>query len=127
VLAAADPDRAERLAQSITSEMKACALAVAADAMAVTDPQQAARLSADAEHVAQSMADDRGKPVVLGFLAQILAVADPDRAERLAAYAERLVHLITDPNERTLALATIADILIHGEDRQMAPSITVLS
>ena len=141
--------------------MKACLLAVAAEAMAATGPQQAARLSADAEHVVQSMTDDPVKAVFLGFLAQILALTDPDRAERLAAdaerlaqsftdepwkaevleyvarplavmhpdRAERLVHSITDPNERTLALATIADILIHGEDRQMAPSssITVLS
>jgi hypothetical protein len=158
VLAVTDPVRAERLARSITSEMQAFLLAVAAEAMTATEPEQAARLSADAEHVVQSMTDDPLKAVLLGFVAQILALADPDRAERLAAdaerlaqsntdepskaevleqvarslalmhpdRAERLVHSITDPNERTLALANIADILIHGEDRQMAPSSSVV-
>jgi hypothetical protein len=138
--------------------MQAFLLAVAAEAMTATEPEQAARLSADAEHVVQSMTDDPLKAVLLGFVAQILALADPDRAERLAAdaerlaqsntdepskaevleqvarslalmhpdRAERLVHSITDPNERTLALANIADILIHGEDRQMAPSSSVV-
>jgi hypothetical protein len=157
-MAVTDPVRAERLARSITSEMQAFLLAVAAEAMTATEPEQAARLSADAEHVVQSMTDDPLKAVLLGFVAQILALADPDRAERLAAdaerlaqsntdepskaevleqvarslalmhpdRAERLVHSITDPNERTLALANIADILIHGEDRQMAPSSSVV-
>ncbi len=45
-MAATDPDRAERIAQSITSkDSKASALASVAGAMAATDPDRAERLA----------------------------------------------------------------------------------
>jgi hypothetical protein len=52
-LAATDPDRAERSAQSIPGKApKASALTVVAGALAATDPDGAARLRADAESIA---------------------------------------------------------------------------
>jgi pimeloyl-ACP methyl ester carboxylesterase len=58
-LAATDPDRALRVAQSITDESsKATALAAVAGALAATHPDRAARLLSDAERIAQSITTD---------------------------------------------------------------------
>jgi hypothetical protein len=126
-VAATDPQRAarlsadaERVVQSMTDDPdKAEFLGILADRLALADPDRAERLAADAERLAQSITDEPSKASVLERVARSLAVMDPDRAERL-------VHSITGPNERTLALATIADTLIHGEDRQMAPSSSIV-
>jgi hypothetical protein len=107
--------------------MKVYALAASAEAMAATDPPQAARLSADAERVVQSMADDPDKAEFLAFLAQILALADPDRAERLAADAERLAQSITDEPSKASALESVArSLAVMDPDRaeRLVASIT---
>jgi Caspase domain len=119
-LATTDPDRAERLAQSISSELKAFGLCAVAEAVAAADPDRAARLAADAEYVAQSITDEAERASALESVAKALAITDPDRAERLA-------QSITSPHAKALALAAIADIWIHGSDRMIAPSVTVVT
>jgi hypothetical protein len=91
-----------RAAQSITGEgAKAQALVTIADAVAATDSGRAARLTDDAERLAQSIPDPAVKAAALTAVVQGLATADPDRAERLA-------RAITDPGYRAPALAAVA-------------------
>ncbi|HZI76322.1 MAG TPA: TIR domain-containing protein, partial [Gemmatimonadales bacterium] len=95
-LAAADPDRAERIARSITSYSdKARALADIAGTLAATHPDHAARLLADAERIALSITSDSDKVRALADIAGTLAATDPDRAERIAAEAERVTQSVT--------------------------------
>ena len=63
-LAASDPDRAERIAQSITTkDGKADALAAVAEALAASDPDRA-------ERIAQSITDEFFKAMALASIAQ---------------------------------------------------------
>lgn len=79
----ADPDRAVRLAHTITKNyFKARALANIARALAATDPDRAARLIADAERLAQSITSKAEKDDVFASLANAVAATDPDRAQR---------------------------------------------
>jgi hypothetical protein len=57
VLAATDPDRAERIARSITKNRQASALSDVAVVLAATDPDRAAQLLTDAEDMARSSTD----------------------------------------------------------------------
>jgi hypothetical protein len=68
---------------------KASALADIAVALAANPWDRAARLIADAEGVAQSLAKERPKASALADIAVALAATDPDRASRLIADAER--------------------------------------
>ena len=87
-LAATDPDRAERIARSITlGDKQALALASVAKARAATDSDRA-------ERIAQSIADVSAK-------ARVLAATDPDRAERIA-------QSITDVSAKARVLASVA-------------------
>jgi hypothetical protein len=71
-VAATDPDHAERIARSITSEdWKARALAGIAGVLAATDADGATWLSADAERVAQSIARESWRVEAL------VAIAEP--------------------------------------------------
>ncbi len=138
LLAAVDPDRAERVAQSIAYEnVKASALASVATALAALDPDRAARLLAEAERIARSITDENSKARALANVAKALAAIDPDRAERLAQSitdenskasalsdvakalaamdpdrAERLAQSITDENSKARALANVAEALV---------------
>ena len=127
-LAATDPDRAERIAQSITREKeKALALTAVAKALAATDPDRAARLIADAERSAQSITDEYGKAIALTAVAEALAATDPDRAARLIADAERSAQSITHEDKKDLALTAVAGALAATDpDRaeRIAHSIT---
>ena len=59
-VSASDPDRAECIAQSITDErLRGSALIDMATAVSASDPDRAARLTTDAERVAQSITDER--------------------------------------------------------------------
>jgi hypothetical protein len=60
-------------------------------------------------------------------VAELLALADPARSARLAAEAERVVQSTTSPHAKALALALIADIWIHGVDRMIAPSSSIVT
>jgi hypothetical protein len=122
-LAAADPDRAERLAQSIpfTGLLKDDALGCLAQALIGTDPDRALRLAWSitdenlkgyelaglaiglaatepdrAERVARSLPANYWKAEALTGLAATLAATDPDRAVRLLSEAERLARSLTD-------------------------------
>jgi len=121
-LAATDPDRAERVAQSITNEeSKAGVLGDIAGKLAAIDPGSAARLGADAERAAHSLAlkssegatdvarEQTYKVWSLIGIADMLAALDPDRAARLVADAERLARSITDMPLKIRALVTIAE------------------
>ena len=91
-----------RAVNSITGEgAKAEVLVMVADAVAGTDPARAARLTDDAERLAQLIPDPAEKEAALPAVVQGLAVADPGRAERLA-------RTITDPSCRAPALAAVA-------------------
>ncbi len=78
VLAASDPDEAERIALSISDE-SACAdaLAYAAETLAMTEPDRAERL-------ARSITSEGRRTYAIGKVAAVLAARDPDGAERLA-------------------------------------------
>ena len=113
-LAATAPDRAERVAQSITDESsRAQALADLAMTLAATDPDRA-------ERVAQSIIVRRTRASALAAVAAALAATDPDRAERVA-------QSIIVRRTRASALAAVAAALAATDpDRaeRVARSIT---
>ena len=113
-VAATDPDRAERIAQSITLETyKPMALVMVAEAVAATDPDQAARLAADAERIAQSIYFKDSEALALVMMAA--ATADSDRAARLAADAERIAQSIPDKGSKAMALASVAAVVAAAD------------
>jgi TIR domain len=101
-VAVIDPDRAERIAESITGEgPKNRALEYLALGLAATDPERA-------ERVAESINDDYSKCRVFAHLAAVVAATD-------WAHAERMTHLIiesiTDEEVQVLALGRVAAAL----------------
>src|SRR4029077_17543519 len=77
LLAPTDPDRAERVAHSITSgwdtdQFKISALARVARALAVTAPDRSARLIADVERIAESTTHEGLRVGALTDIAQAL-------------------------------------------------------
>jgi len=83
-------------------------------ALAATDPHRAARLSADAERIAQSITIEYWKAQVLAGVAEALAAIDPDRATRILADAERIAQSITSENLKIVALVKIAEAWNQG-------------
>jgi hypothetical protein len=63
----------------------------------------AARLLADAERIANSIADETPKAWALSAVASTLAAAEPDRAEHIA-------NSITDETTKASALAAVAAV-----------------
>jgi TIR domain len=117
-LAAIDtvPDRAERVVRSIIDPaVRASALADLAVSFAATDPEDAARLTADAQDIAEGFTDETQKAWTLADVAGVLAAADPDRAGWLIADAERIARSITDEGLRVRALADVARALIAAD------------
>ena len=120
-----DPDRAERIAQSVTGEgwdeaNSPLALLDVAKALAVTDPGRAARLIGDAERTAQSITDEDASAIALAEVAEALAATDPGRAERIA-------RSITSEYHAASALLAIAKALAAtdpGRAERIAGSIT---
>ena len=136
-LAAIDtvPDRAERVARSIIDlPVRASALANLAVSCAATDPDDAARLTADAEDIAQGLPDEFQKAWTLADVARVLAAADPERADWLIADAERIARSITDEGSKVRTLAEVARALaaadperadwLIADAEQIAQSIT---
>jgi hypothetical protein len=102
-LAATDPDRAERIAHSITSDSaEARALADIAGTLAATHPDRA-------ERIAYSITSDSDKVRALADIAGTLAATHPDHAARLLADAERIVLSITSDSDKVRALVKIAE------------------
>ena len=64
-------------------------------ALTATDPDRAARLLTEAEHVAHSITDEPAKASALSAVAKALAATDPDRAALLFTEAEHVAHSIT--------------------------------
>ena len=79
-------------------------LAEVAAALAATDPDRAARLMADADHIARSITDKSEKATALAEVATALAATDPDRAERIA-------RSITSESLKAKVLAEVAATL----------------
>jgi TIR domain len=125
-LAASDPDRAERIARSMTLDTKkASALSGVAKALAASDPGRAARLITEAERVIPTISvddafGDFSRERLVSDVAQALAAIDPDRAERLA-------RSITKAWYKDPALGDVAQALaVTDPDRaeRLARSIT---
>ena len=94
-----------RAAQSIPeSDPKARALVAVAGAVALTDPDRAARLVADAHRVAQSISDPGEQASALAAVAGPLAAGDADTAETVA-------QSIPDVPGKASALAGVAGAL----------------
>ena len=107
-----------RAINSITGEgAKAQVLVMVADAVAGTDPARAARLTDDAERLAQLIPDPAEKEAALAVVVHGLAAADPGRAERLA-------RTITDPGCRAPALAAVA-AAVSSTDPDRATRLSV--
>ncbi|GAB3975353.1 hypothetical protein GCM10029978_059270 [Actinoallomurus acanthiterrae] len=123
VLADVDADRAERLAHHVHAvDQRAVALALAAKAVAVTDPGNARRLVDDAERLAgMAGANLEPDPGLFGEIAAVVATYSPGQAERIITSA------ISDPQRRAHALSRIAQIgAEHDTDRaeRIARTIT---
>jgi TIR domain len=102
-------DSAERIVRSIIDlTVRAPALAELAASFAATDPDDAARLTADAQDIAEGFTDETQKAWTLADVAGVLAAADPERAARLIADAEQIAQPITDEYSKGTPLADIA-------------------
>jgi hypothetical protein len=137
-VAVSDPERAERITNTITDDygLKAQALARLAQAVRAGDPERAERIANQAERIANTITDDFLKAEVMPEIAE--AVSDPERAERIAntitddAYkpqvlarlawtvaardpdrAERIANTITDDFWKAGALAGVARVWLE--------------
>jgi hypothetical protein len=77
-----------------------------------TAPDQAARLLADAERIAQSITSESQKARALANVASAVEATDADRAGRLFADAERIAQSLTDGRSKVWALTDIATALV---------------
>ncbi|GAA4622697.1 hypothetical protein GCM10023196_015940 [Actinoallomurus vinaceus] len=123
VLADVDADRAERLAHHVHAvDQRAVALALAARAVAVTDPGNARRLLDGAERLADVAGGNLGPhPGVFEQIAAVVATYSPDQAERIITSA------ISDPQHRAHALSRIAEIVAEhdtGRAERIARTVT---
>jgi hypothetical protein len=109
-------DSAERVVRSIIDlTVRAPSLAGLAASFAATNPDDAARLTADAQDIAEGFTDETQKSWTLADVAGVLAAADPDRAGWLIADAERIARSITEEGLRVRALADVARALIAAD------------
>jgi phage gpG-like protein len=111
--AATNPHRAQRLANSITSEyLKSEVLHGVVTAVAATDPDRAERIAHSVTEPAKSSA--------LKGVAEAVAATDPDRAERIA-------HSITSEPAKSSALSGVAEAVAATDPERaerIAHSIT---
>jgi hypothetical protein len=118
-MATIDPDRAERIAGSLTDEYwKASALTSIAGTVAATDPDRAAHLATEAERIARSLTDTERTASALARIAGTVAATDPDRAAHLATEAERIARSLTDTKEKASVLASIAEAVARRVDQR---------
>ena len=88
-LAGTNPDRAERVAESISDQVagrKAAALSQVAAALSVRKRRHAERLARKADRLTGSIADDYSRALAMAGVATALAGVDPDNAERIARW-----------------------------------------
>jgi hypothetical protein len=81
--------------------------------VAAADPGRAARLTADAERLAQAITIEDYKAQALARIAEAVAAADPDRAERLA-------QAITSDYQKAVVLAGIAEAVAAADPGRAA-------
>jgi hypothetical protein len=104
-------------ARVITSHSdKVRALVSIARAVAATDPDRAAQLTAEAEHTALFITDESFKASALANIAAVVAATDPDRAERIA-------QSIASKEHNVCALASIA-AAVRATDPNRAAQLT---
>lgn len=141
-VARTDPDRAERIAESITTSMyyKGDALTGIAEAVVGFDPGRAERIS-------ELIVGNYANGDFMARIAGVIAAADPDRAERIAEQipgwektralmfitgtfassapdrAERVAQSITDHYMKAYSLARIAET-VAGSDLERARRIS---
>jgi len=110
--AAADADRAERIAESIPeASTKAAALARLVAAIAATDPGRAQRIADRAEVLAESIPEASTKVTALAHFVAAIAATDPGRAQRIADYAGREAGKIPDEDTKASALSHLAEAI----------------
>ncbi len=116
--AGADPDRAERIAQSIGNKsVKASALCRVAAAVAAANPGRAGWIFAEAERVAMSIStvlNDVAKGDALAGIAAAIAPTNPGRAERIAGS-------ITSPSAKVRALITAGAAMAATDPSRAVP------
>jgi hypothetical protein len=114
-LAATDPDRAERIARSISLEsQQGSALGNVVEALIPADLDRA-------RHIARSIGDDYTRQSALGHIAEALAATDPDQAIQLIEWS------ITIDQLNASALGRVAKALAAtdpGQAERIALSIT---
>jgi hypothetical protein len=105
-LAAIDPDRAERFADSLTDEasQKDAALRGAVSALVATETDRAERL-------ARSISEDDFHADALGEVAYALATTDSGRAVQVCSEAESIAQSITDNFFKAWKLSDVAQAL----------------
>jgi hypothetical protein len=121
-VAAAEPDRAERIARSITDEEQSSwALGGVAQSLAATDPDRA-------ESIARSIPTDTAKTKALCDVATIMMRRNPKRGARLLRGVEpNYAQPITDEEQRSWALLYCVEALTPIDFRRaesIAQSIT---
>jgi hypothetical protein len=135
VMAATDPDHAERIAQSITDKgHKAKAMISVAVALTATHPRRAERIARSIAGITKAhyqwrvitvgvaiiagkavdtkplglFTDDADRVRALSIIGKTLADTDPRRAARLLAAAERIAQSITDKGHEAKAMIGVA-------------------
>jgi hypothetical protein len=126
-LALTSPQRAERIAWSITdADARLFALGHIAAAVAATDPDRAERIAwsvtggtteqdrTESSSSSWSITSEHARAWALGSVARMLITTDPDRASRLIADAEQLALSAADDAARINALLDIAKAFSAG-------------
>lgn len=114
-MAPGDPQRADRLAATITDRrLKAPAVAAIAEHLARLDPDRA-------EHLASSIREKMYKAMALAWVARAVAEDDAQRADRLLSEAERVACSIRNEDHRLPGVYQVAKVLA-----QRAPQRAVL-
>ncbi|MEU0558626.1 hypothetical protein [Dactylosporangium sp. NPDC006015] len=119
------PDRAEALAQSITSRdarVKALTGLVTA-AASVGDHGRANALAAQAEQIARSITSPSSRANALIDLAGAVSASDHSLARVLAAQAESAARSITDLDQRERALIDLAAVVTASGDYDASEQI----
>jgi hypothetical protein len=81
---------------------------------------RAARLLAQAEHIAETITDKASKASELSRIAKAVAGDDPDRGARLLAAAERIAETITDKWSKAVALRCVAEAVAVTDQERAA-------
>jgi hypothetical protein len=113
IAAARDPDRAERIARTISDlDWKMFALTDTGSEMVKYDPGRGRQLFDEAERVALGIRDVKARNASLAKVAAALARSDPADSLGLRSEAERISGAIDDPREQANAAEVMAEAII---------------